>query len=171
MFCDLETRGNESGVARFYTENPREILERIWCRPTFEVHGFEGVQTTPGMTKSALPYAVRAKLTLRLVAGQQPVDVLQALTTHLQKTHPAITVQARGQLLGCRTSLDSPLMQLAAEACTLGFGRSPLMVGSGGTIGALPHFQRVFSEAPRVLIAQSLMSAAYQGPNENFRLG
>jgi acetylornithine deacetylase/succinyl-diaminopimelate desuccinylase-like protein len=34
----------------------------------------------------------------------------------------------------------------------------------------LPQFQRVFPQAPLVLIAQSLMSDHYHGPNENFRL-
>lgn len=166
---DLERLRRDTQGARFYSEDAREILERIWCRPTFEVHGFEGVQTTPGVIKTALPYQVKAKLTLRLMAEQDPAQVLAALEKHLQATHPAIRVHDRGQLLGCRTALDAPPMRLAAQACAYGFGKAPLMVGSGGTIGALPHFQRVFPQAPLVLIAQSLMSDAYHGPNENFR--
>lgn len=167
---DLQRMHQDTGGARFYSEDPRDILERIWCRPTFEVHGFEGVQTTPKVIKSALPYHVKAKLTLRLIAEQEPSQVLQALEKHLQAYHPAIRVTDRGQLYGCKTELAALPMQVAAAACEFGFGKPPLIVGSGGTIGALPQFQRVFPEAPLVLIAQSLMSDHYHGPNENFRL-
>lgn len=166
---DLKRLRQDTQGARFYTETPREILERIWYRPTFEVHGFEGVQTTPGVIKTALPYQVKAKLTLRLPAEQDPAQVLVALEKHLQATHPAIRVHDRGQLLGCKTDLHAAPMRLAAQACEYGFGQAPLLVGSGGTIGALVHFQRFFPQAPLVLIAQSLMSDAYHGPNENFR--
>ncbi|PIQ23819.1 hypothetical protein COW36_13320 [bacterium (Candidatus Blackallbacteria) CG17_big_fil_post_rev_8_21_14_2_50_48_46] len=161
----LDTHGS-----RFYTEDTREIIERIWCRPTFEIHGFEGIQTTPGMIKSALPYHVKAKLTLRLMAEQDPNQVLKALEKHLQASHPDIQVHDRGQLRGCKSDLDSPAMQTAAAACEFGFGKSPLIVGSGGSIGALPEFQRIFPNSPLVLIAQSLMSDHYHGPNENFRM-
>ncbi|MBT9546739.1 MAG: M20/M25/M40 family metallo-hydrolase [Candidatus Sericytochromatia bacterium] len=167
---DIQRLHQDTAGARFYSEDPREIIERIWCRPTFEVHGFEGIQTTPKVIKSALPYHVKAKLTLRLMAEQDPNQVLQALEKHLQSCHPAIQVNDRGQLRGCKTALDALPMQVAAAACKFGFGKAPLIVGSGGTIGALPQFQRVFPQAPLVLIAQSLMSDHYHGPNENFRL-
>lgn len=167
---DIQKLHQDTAGARFYSEDPREIIERIWCRPTFEVHGFEGIQTTPKVIKSALPYHVKAKLTLRLMAEQDPGQVLKALEKHLQASHPAIQVTDRGQLHGCKSDLNAQPMQVAAAACEFGFGKSPLIVGSGGTIGALPQFQRVFPQAPLVLIAQSLMSDHYHGPNENFRL-
>jgi acetylornithine deacetylase/succinyl-diaminopimelate desuccinylase-like protein len=167
---DLERFHQDTAGARFYTEENAEILERIWCRPTFEVHGFEGVQTLPDVIKTALPYQVKAKLTMRLMAEQDPVQVLAALEKHLQTTHSAIKVYERGQLKGCKTDLDTLPVQVAKSACEFGFGKLPLIVGSGGTIGALPEFQRVFPNAPLVLIAQSLMSDNYHGPNENFRL-
>lgn len=167
---DFDKLVADSGQAAFYSKEPVEILKRIWTQPTFEVHGFEGVQTQPDVIKTALPYHVKAKLTMRLVAGQDPKQVFEALSTHLKSFHPRIEVHNRGLLSGCMTDITHPIMEKAIAACEAGFGKAPLFVGSGGTIGALPEFQRVFPEAPIVLIAQSLMSDGYHAPNENFRI-
>lgn len=160
----------DTGGAALYSEEALELLERIWVRPTFEVHGFEGVQHQPESIKTALPYAVKAKLTLRLVAGQEPARVRQQLEACLQATHPDIQLHVRGGVKGTFSAVDNAFMPHAIAACEAGFGKTPVFVGSGGTIGALPEFQRVFPDAPLVLIAQSLMSDGYHAPNENFQL-
>ncbi|PIN75507.1 hypothetical protein COV18_03055 [Candidatus Woesearchaeota archaeon CG10_big_fil_rev_8_21_14_0_10_37_12] len=49
----------------------------------------------------------------------------------------------------------------------LGFNEKPLFVACGGTIGSVPQFQRVWN-VPVVLIAQSLLTDNYHGPNEEF---
>ncbi|PKL76311.1 MAG: hypothetical protein CVV27_10940 [Candidatus Melainabacteria bacterium HGW-Melainabacteria-1] len=139
-------------------------------QPTFEVHGFEGVQHAPDVIKTALPYAVKAKLTMRLVAGQDPKRVAQQLEACLQATDSQIHLQTRHGVKGCMSEVDNAFMREAVAACLEGFGKSPVFVGSGGTIGALPEFQRVFPDAPIVLIAQSLMSDGYHAPNENFQI-
>lgn len=167
---DLAKLKADTGQAELYSDQAQELLERIWLRPTFEVHGFEGVQTEPGVIKTALPYAVKAKVTMRLVAGQDPERVLQQLTDCLQAVHPGIAVRMLGASRGCFSAVDNRFMQAAVVACEAGFGREPVFVGSGGTIGALPEFERVFVGAPLVLIAQSLMSDGYHAPNENFQL-
>lgn len=55
-----------------------------------------------------------------------------------------------------------------AAACHAGFGKEPLYVGSGGSIGAIPPLQLLFPQAPVVMIAQSLLSDGYHAPNERF---
>lgn len=167
---DLQKLMADTGGASFYSQDALELLERIWVRPTFEVHGFEGVQTEPDVIKTALPYAVKAKLTLRLVAEQDPERVFQQLQSCLQAVDERIQLHKRGAVRGCLSEVDNVFMQEAVKACNAGFGRPPVFVGSGGTIGALPEFQRVFPQAPLVLIAQSLMSDGYHAPNENFQL-
>jgi acetylornithine deacetylase/succinyl-diaminopimelate desuccinylase-like protein len=160
----------DSEQAARYSDDARDILMRTWHRPTFEVHGFEGIQSTPGMIKSALPYQVKAKVTMRLVPGLEPANVVHKLQAFLRQIDPGIQVIDRGGSRPVVTALDNPFMEKAREACTFGFEREPVFVGSGGSIGALPEFQRVFPQAPIVLIAQSLMSDGYHAPNEHFRL-
>lgn len=167
---NLEKLIADTGGARLYSEETLELLQRIWVRPTFEVHGFEGAQWEPDVIKTALPYAVKAKLTMRLVAGQEPERVREQLEACLQAVHSEIRVKTRGAVKGYMSPVDNAFMLEAVKACEQGFGQTPVFVGSGGTIGAIPEFERVFPEAPIVLIAQSLMSDGYHAPNENFQV-
>ena len=160
----------DTGDAQMYSSEALELLQRIWVRPTFEVHGFEGAQSEPDVIKTALPYAVKAKLTMRLVAGQEPERVKALLEQCLQSVHPNIQVNVRGALKGYMSPVDNAFMVEAVKACEKGFGKTPVFVGSGGTIGAIPEFERVFPDSPIVLIAQSLMSDGYHAPNENFQI-
>ena len=141
---DLEKMVADTGGAIMYSDDAQELLERIWVRPTFEVHGFEGVQTLPDVIKTALPYAVKAKITMRLVAGQEPQRVFEQLQQCLQAVNPKIKLKLRGGVKGCLSPVDNVFMQKAEWACREGFEREPVFVGSGGTIGALPEFERVF---------------------------
>lgn len=167
---NLEKLIADTGGAQMYASEAVELLQRIWVRPTFEVHGFEGAQSEPDVIKTALPYAVKAKLTMRLVAGQEPERVKALLEECLQSVHPSIHVNVRGALKGYMSPVDNAFMLEAVKACEKGFGKPPVFVGSGGTIGAIPEFERVFPDAPIVLIAQSLMSDGYHAPNENFQI-
>lgn len=167
---DLEKLIQDTGGSALYTREAREILERIWIRPTFEVHGFVGAQSEPNVIKTALPYAVKAKLTMRLVAGQEPARVAQQLEACLKATDPRIALEVKSGVKGVLSEIDNAFMHEAVAACEAGFGTAPVFVGSGGTIGALPEFQRVYPQTPQILIAQSLLSDGYHAPNENFRI-
>ena len=167
---DLEGLKRDSAFASLYSENALDILDGVWRRPTFEIHGFEGAQWEPGVLKSALPYHVKAKVSTRLVPGQNPKRVHEQLEKHLKKIDHRIGVKLLSGQSPAVASLDNPFMDQAIEACKTGFGEEPLFVGCGGTIGAIPEMQRVFPWAPVVLIAQSLMSDGYHAPNEEFRL-
>ena len=166
---DLEKFKSDSSNASLHTENGYEILKRLWHLPTFEVHGFEGVQYEPGAMKSAIPYDVSAKVSMRLIPGQEPEHLVNCLQSFLRQVHPDIEVISLGGQKAVLSDLNHPHMELANEACKVGFGSEPLYVGCGGTIGSLPQFQRVYPGVPIVLIAQSLMSDGYHAPNEEFR--
>ncbi|MBT3785919.1 M20/M25/M40 family metallo-hydrolase, partial [bacterium] len=167
---DLEAFKRDSEQASLYSEDPVEILDGVWRKPTFEIHGFEGAQWEPGVLKSALPYHVKAKVSMRLVPGQNPDIVQQKLQTHLSNIDSRLKVHLLSGQRPAVAQLDNPFMDRAIEACKIGFGEEPLFVGCGGTIGAVPEMQRVFPNAPVVLLAQSLMSDGYHAPNEEFRL-
>lgn len=167
---NIEKFQQDAGGGELYTDSSLDLLQRLWTLPTFEIHGFVGGQSQPGPAKSALPYQVSAKLTMRLVPGQNPADILAKLKAHLQQIDPRIQVTGKGGVPAATTDLDNPFMAQAKAACEYGFGLPALFVGGGGTIGSIPEFQRVFPEAPIVLLAQSLLSDGYHAPNENFRL-
>ncbi|MCO4782293.1 MAG: M20/M25/M40 family metallo-hydrolase [Candidatus Cloacimonetes bacterium] len=167
---DIEKFKRDSANGSLNFDDPKDILLGIWHKSTFELHGFEGIQTNPGEIKSALPYNVIAKVSMRLIGGQDPKDIVEKVRKHVQKIDPKIEVIDRGGIRAVATEFDHPIMEVAKDACKYGFGSDALFVGCGGSIGSIPVFQEVFEGAPIVLIAQSLMSDGYHAPNEQFSI-
>ena len=58
----------------------------------------------------------------------------------------------------------------AARAMELGFGKAPVFIGTGGTIGPVSSFDRIL-RLPQVLIGVGLPDDAIHAPNEKFDLG
>ncbi|MCJ8344766.1 M20/M25/M40 family metallo-hydrolase [bacterium] len=167
---DMEKFKKDSDGGSVNFDNAKDILLGIWHKGTFELHGFEGVQTNPGEIKSALPFHVIAKVSMRLIGGQDPKDIVEKVKKHVKKIDSKIEVIDRGGIKAVATDFDHPIMEVAKEACKYGFGKDALFVGCGGSIGSIPVFQDVFVGAPIVLIAQSLMSDGYHAPNEQFEI-
>ncbi|MEK6918528.1 MAG: M20/M25/M40 family metallo-hydrolase [Nanoarchaeota archaeon] len=165
----IEKFKSDLGLLETHTDNSQEAIMRLWHQPTFEVHGFEGAQHLPGSIKTAIPKSVTAKLTMRIVPGQDVDNLLFLLGEHLRNTHPGIIVRGDG-LPASITDINNPFVKRAEQACLYGFGKEPLFVGCGGSIGAVTEFQRLLEGVPVVLIAQSLLSDGYHAPNEEFRL-
>jgi acetylornithine deacetylase/succinyl-diaminopimelate desuccinylase-like protein len=154
---DLAADFRGEGLIRMYTEDGVEMRERLWRKPTFEVHGYTKNDDT-----------ATVKLTMRLVDEQDPETIRTNLEAMAHRIHQNITVSGDG-VHGISTSIDNPFMTLAASACTYGFGRPAVFAGCGGTIGSVPEFQRIWG-VPVVLVAQSKMSDGYHRPNEQFEM-
>ncbi len=54
------------------------VLERVWSRPTMEVHGIAGGFTGAG-AKTVIPAKATAKVSIRLVPDQDPAKVIERL--------------------------------------------------------------------------------------------
>ena len=63
------------------------VLEQIWARPTAEVNGIYGGYRGPG-SKTVLPAEATAKLTFRLVEGQNPRKVRKAFRDFVKARLP-----------------------------------------------------------------------------------
>jgi len=155
--------------AELYEENPLKLLFNIWYKPSFEIHGFEGIQYEPNVIKTSIPNKVKAKVTIRLVPGQKPKEIVKKLQKHVKKIHPKIKVITLDSVEASVTDINNKFMVKAKEACKYGFNLEPLFVATGGTIGSVHHFQKAYKK-PIILIAQSLLSDGYHAPNEYFSL-
>jgi acetylornithine deacetylase/succinyl-diaminopimelate desuccinylase-like protein len=158
------------------SDDPAEILRRTLHQPTFEILGYDHIHSGEDRPKSAVPCVVTAKLSVRTVAHQRPERLRDVIDLFLQAKvrellgHDdfELTVTGEGPL-PFLVEVDNPFVDQANAACTAGFGRAPLYVACGGTIGALPPLQDRFPGAPVVCIAQSLLEDGYHEPNESFR--
>jgi acetylornithine deacetylase/succinyl-diaminopimelate desuccinylase-like protein len=102
-----------------FGEDGFTTLERVWTRPTCEVHGIWGGYTGPGH-KTIVPTDAHAKVSFRLVADQEPSTVKKLMDDYVASAVPPgidATVEWFGDgVRPCLTPLDHPALQATARA-------------------------------------------------------
>jgi len=162
---------HEIGVTELGGEGTRLPLERMWHRPTLEVNGMYGGYQGAG-SKTIIPSYARAKISARLVPHQDPEQVKHAVAAFVQRTAPKgvrVQVESHGDVRAVETSREHPAVAAAARAMEHGFGKAPVFIGTGGTIGPVSSFDRIL-HLPQVLIGVGLPDDAIHAPNEKFDL-
>src|SRR5690606_7375748 len=83
-FDEAEMLANEIGSAALGGEPGRTALERIWSRPTLEVHGIRGGFVGEG-AKTVIPAKALAKVSMRLVPAMDAKETAQALVDRVKE--------------------------------------------------------------------------------------
>src|SRR6201997_3328832 len=154
----------ESGAA--YGEQGFSTLERIWARPTAEVNGMWGGHTGPG-TKTIIPAAAHAKVSFRLVADQDPQDVLPSFREYVAARVPdglEATVTVLPGVRPCHSPIGSPAVQAGRRAMQRAFGREVLFTKEGGS-GPEADLADILGR-PLVFVGVGLASDRMHAPNE-----
>ena len=142
-------------------------LERVWARPTAEVNGMWGGHTGPG-GKTIVPARAHAKLSFRLVANQEPAEVIAGLRQYVaEHTPPGIeaTVISGGHgVRPCFSPLDSPAVRAGLRAMQRAFGKQVLFTREGGS-GPEADLADILA-APLVFVAVGLDADRIHAPNE-----
>jgi acetylornithine deacetylase/succinyl-diaminopimelate desuccinylase-like protein len=145
-------------------------LEQIWARPTAEVNGIEGGYTGAG-AKTVLPSKAMAKLTFRLVGGQNPHKVRAAFRKFVKGLMPAdckVTFVAQGgESSGVSVASDSAYVVAAKKALTAEWGKAPVMSGSGGSIPVVESFKKHL-KMESLLVGFSREDDSEHSPNEKY---
>jgi acetylornithine deacetylase/succinyl-diaminopimelate desuccinylase-like protein len=142
-------------------------LERIWARPTAELNGIWGGHTGAGI-KTIIPREAHAKVSFRLVAGQEPPEVQEAFRLWLEElTPPGVEAEVEFFGEGTRASLtplDHPALRAVTRSLECAFDHEVLYTREGGS-GPSAVLSDVLS-APVVFLAVTLPEDNYHGPNE-----
>ncbi len=159
------------GLAHKAGEADRSILEQLWSRPTAEINGIIGGYTGPG-TKTVIPAEASAKLTFRLVPGQEPQKILEAfkgfVTANLPPDCRAEFKGAGGSpAIGIDTKL--PAIRRSAEALREEWNAEPILMGCGGSIPIVELFKRKLG-MDSVLVGYALDDDRIHSPNEKYNL-
>ena len=161
----------EVGSSSLIGEEGFGVLERLWARPTLEVHGIVGGFMGEG-GKTVIPAKALAKVSMRLVPRQQPEKILAAFQKEVERlTPPALRVQVRVLSSGEPVLMEPshPHIQAAAQALTATFRKPTVFVRSGGSIPIVSRFRDSLN-APVVLMGFGLPDDRLHAPNEKFYL-
>ncbi|MUV36646.1 Succinyl-diaminopimelate desuccinylase [Lentibacillus sp. JNUCC-1] len=146
--------------------------EHTMGRPTLEVNGMYGGYQGEG-TKTIIPASATAKLTCRLVPGQDPEQIQQLLEDHIHKAAPSgVSVHVKKENLSAKAykvSPDHPLIKKAAESYTEAFGKETVYVRMGGSIPVVEWLDAIYG-APIVLMGFGTPDDRLHSPNESFPL-
>ncbi len=148
-----------------------EFLESLWLKPTLDLNGLWGGYTGAG-GKTVIPAEAHAKISMRLVPGQDPKRAAAAVTAHLQAHCP------KGATLSIRAARDGslatavpdahPLLLAAEGALEDTTGRAPLRVRMGATLPLTDIVKRVLG-LDTVMFSFATADEDFHAPDENWR--
>ncbi len=148
------------------SDDPLDVMKRIWAMPTFEVHGVVGGYTGPGI-KTIIPPKASVKISCRLVADQDPKKILKLVRQFVKERNPDVKIVTEGSMYPYKAPTTGPLAETVKAAMKFAFGREPVFVREGGSIGAVVSMEQVLA-CPIMFLGLSLPEHGYHAPNENF---
>jgi acetylornithine deacetylase/succinyl-diaminopimelate desuccinylase-like protein len=132
------------GVPALAGEGDYTVLEREGVRPTLDVNGIWGGFQGDG-SKTIIPAHAHAKVSMRLVAHQDPLQLFERFRDFvLQVAPPGVRVEVTRLGAGrpSATPVDHPVVRAAARALEATFGREPVFRRNGGSIPVAEMFEQ-----------------------------
>jgi acetylornithine deacetylase/succinyl-diaminopimelate desuccinylase-like protein len=170
-FNEREYTEKEMGVKELVGEPEIPLFERLWARPTLEVHGIRGGFIGEG-AKTVIPARALAKISLRLVADQKPDEAEAQLKKAIAAACPKGVTAEYKPIHNAPPSLVNPdnrFIQAAAEAMKQVFGKETVYIRSGGSIPIVAAFEEHLG-IPSVMMGFGLPDDNLHAPNEKLHL-
>jgi acetylornithine deacetylase/succinyl-diaminopimelate desuccinylase-like protein len=168
-FKEKDFLKKEVGSTKLTGESKYSVLERIWARPTFEVHGIAGGFTGAG-SKTVIPSKATAKVSIRLVPRQDPDKVIAAFRQFVAKFTPRgirSEVRVLNASPGLMVNPDHPAIRVAARAFSDIFQKPTVFIRSGGSIPIVGDFATHLG-IPTILMGFGLPDDGLHSPNEKY---
>ncbi|MFI5149343.1 MAG: dipeptidase [Bacteroidia bacterium] len=143
--------------------------ERTSIRPTLDVNGIWGGYTGEG-AKTVLPSKACAKISMRLVPGQDSDTITALFQKHFESIAPAsVKVVVRPHHGGNPVVVptDTIAYKAASMAMEQSFGKKPIPAREGGSIPIVALFEEVLG-LKSILMGFGLDSDAIHSPNEHY---
>src|SRR5438270_8281765 len=152
-------------------EPDRLLIEQVSSRPTCDINGIAGAYTGADST-TVIPAEASAKISFRLVEGQQPEKIRKAFRDYVTARVPAdCRAEFTDHSSAPAIALDWTMKPLAAakRALTDEWGKEALLIGSGASIPIVADFKRTLG-LDTVLVGFGLEDDNIHSPNEKYDL-
>jgi acetylornithine deacetylase/succinyl-diaminopimelate desuccinylase-like protein len=164
-------RKTEVGSKELTGETKFGVLERIWARPTLEVHGMPGGFTGAG-AKTVIPARASAKVSMRLVPDQQPQKIFKLYSNFVQKNVPkgiAINIRQYSLADPIVIKTNNRFVQASTQAMKEVFNKDTVFIRTGGSIPIVADFEKHL-KIPSVMMGFGLPDDNLHAPNEKFHI-
>ncbi len=138
-------------------------------RPTLELNGISGGYAGPGI-KTVIPARAEAKISCRLVPGQDPEKIIRAIKQQLEETLPEgveMKITEYGGDRAVKTAPDFPFVRALSQAYKEVFGKECKLTLSGGSVPISAKLSDACG-APPVFMGIGLIDDDIHAPNEHF---
>jgi amidohydrolase len=152
-------------------EQGRLLIEQVTSRPTCDVNGIYGGYTGEG-AKTVIPAEATAKISFRLVEGQDPVKIRDAFRVYVKARLPEdCSVEFAEHSNAPAIALDWTMKPLGAakRALTEEWGKEALLIGSGGSVPVVADFKNTLG-LDTVMVGFGLEDDRIHSPNEKYDL-
>jgi acetylornithine deacetylase/succinyl-diaminopimelate desuccinylase-like protein len=146
-------------------------LQRVWARPTADINGIWGGYAGAG-PKTVIAAEAGAKVSFRLVPGQNPDQVFAAFEKFVTSRAPAdaqVTVTKFSADPAIEVPIESPLVRAAQAALADEYNRPPVSIGCGGSIPVVEALHSILG-LDTLLMGFGLEDDQVHSPNEKFEV-
>jgi acetylornithine deacetylase/succinyl-diaminopimelate desuccinylase-like protein len=158
------------GVCGLKPEKGYSTIECLRARPTLDINGICGGFTGEGV-KTIIPAKASAKISMRLVPDQDPQKIASLFTKYVMSIAPeGVSVEVK-DLQGTYPVIvqrQRECMDAASRSIKKGFGKEPVFIRDGYTIGIVNDFKQVLGIEDILLLGWGSPDDGAHSPNEKF---
>ena len=145
-------------------------VEKKSCRPTLDINGMWCGFTGEG-SKTVIPARAHAKLSSRLVPGQEPEKIFACFEKFIRENLPDGVRSSVSYGFGAMpvlVDMGDPNLERAAKAIREGFGREAAYIRSGGTIHIVSEVKNSLKIPSLLILGWGRPENGSHSPNECF---
>jgi acetylornithine deacetylase/succinyl-diaminopimelate desuccinylase-like protein len=160
-----ESELDAAGARLADEEAAAEFYLRTWAEPSVDVHGIAG--GSPHLVKTVIPVEAHANVSIRLVGGQDPDEIVNVMKHLLLEAAPVgseVDVHVHSTSPAGLVPADARAVQLGLDAFEHVLGTRPLLNRTGG---AIPLVSALAARGvPTILTGFALNESNVHSPNE-----
>ncbi len=144
------------------------VYEKMWYRPSIAVNAIEA--SSRRQAANIINDVAWARIGVRIVPDMNLTETLGLLTDHLRKQAPwgvQVSVELESSARWWKTDTTGPVFEAALRSLEQGYGRKPVVVGSGGSIPFVQTITEALGGAPALLFGVGDPYSAGHSENES----
>ena len=152
-------------------EKDRLLIEQVSSRPTCDINGIVGGYIGEG-SKTVIPAEASAKISFRLVIGQDPAKIRKAFRDYVKARIPGdckVEFGDHSSAPAIALPWDMKALAAARKALTEEWGKEALVIGSGASIPIVADFKKTLG-LDSLLVGFGLDDDNIHSPNEKYDL-